>query len=173
MKLLLLEKNRIIKTNLPKSIEGNYWITNESKKNLVNVEASDNKWILKSNRDVKLSLNEDDSITSFYGEIELEANKMYYITDLINDFKYRLYCENTYDNELNQYSFSHENVRELIIGNDLKSSLQVSVSNDIKCNIDSFAKNQIKISFLNNCTYIYNLNIKVNMYINDTLYENK
>lgn len=174
MKLLLLEKNRIVKTTLPNNVEGNYWITNEAKKNLINVEAVNGKWILKSNRDIKLTMNdEDNNISDAFNEVEIKPNTMYSITDLLNDAKYEIYCENSYDNGYNQYKVSYNTTNQIIFGNDSKSSLQASENVDIKCNIPTFAKNQIKITFNNNYCYITNLNTRLNMYINDNLYDSK
>ena len=85
MKVLLLEKNRILKTNLPKVIEGNYWITNESKKNLVNIESKEGKWFVKSNRDIKIALEEpDDNISSFYEQLRNDDECKLYFFIIIN-----------------------------------------------------------------------------------------
>jgi len=172
MRVLLLEKNRLIKTNLPNKIEGNYWIVNENKKNLVNIEAIDGKWVIKGNREIKISLNYDlEENTNYINEIELSPNSMYFLVDNNNDITYKLYCENIYDDDFLQYKFSFDTLDKIILGNDSKTSLQASEEVDIKCNILSFAKNQIKITYDNSQFYITNLNPRINMYINNYISE--
>ena len=48
MKIILQDKKKLLTTKLPKEINGNYWLTDNDKKNIVNIEAIDNKWVLKN-----------------------------------------------------------------------------------------------------------------------------
>ncbi len=178
MKLFLLEKNRLIKTELPTLIEGNYWITDESKRNLLNVEARDNKWFIKSNRDVKLILNDNDdnienTLTNSFAELELISNKMFYCIDNLSEVIYKIYCDASYDLSFKQYQISRETLTEIIIGNNEKTSLTTSLVNNINCSLDSFAKNQIQIKFDEDNILITNLNTRINMYINGVNFETK
>ncbi len=174
MKLLLLEKNRILKTQLPSVIEGNYWITDEEHKNLVNVEARIDRWIIKSNSEVKLVAGESDTATNKYeDEMELFPHMMYYILNTNNDTLYKIYCDPDYDDTFRQFKFSYDVLDEFIIGNSRKSTLGISENIDVDCTFEYFAKNQISIEYKNNHFFIKNLNPRLSMYVNDTICEEK
>ena len=53
MKIVLMKSEKLENFVLPKNIYGNYWIfdydNDNKKRNLVNIEAIDNKLVLKSN----------------------------------------------------------------------------------------------------------------------------
>ena len=61
MKIVLMKSEKLENFVLPKNIYGNYWIfdydNDNKKRNLVNIEAIDNKWVLKSNFEVKVYVN--------------------------------------------------------------------------------------------------------------------
>ena len=62
MRISLIKNGRIYNTNLPQKISGSFWIEdkdkNNFKRNLINIEAKDGKWCLKSNFDTKVIYNE-------------------------------------------------------------------------------------------------------------------
>ena len=60
MKIILQDKKKLLTTKLPKEINGNYWLTDNDKKNIVNIEAIDNKWVLKNNEEIKILNNTSD-----------------------------------------------------------------------------------------------------------------
>lgn len=53
MIVTLIGKNTIYKTRLPKAAIGNYWITGENGKKLVNIEGKLGKWKITSNNFAK------------------------------------------------------------------------------------------------------------------------
>ena len=61
MKIVLMKSEKLENFVLPKNIYGNYWIfdydNDNKKRNLVNIEGVDNKWVLKSNFEVKVYVN--------------------------------------------------------------------------------------------------------------------
>ena len=75
MKIMLMDASKLVNLVLPKDIFGNYWIVNDRKENLVNVEAVDNNWVLKSNSEVKVFRN-----GTAVEETLLEEEKFYTIT---------------------------------------------------------------------------------------------
>ena len=93
MRILLLENKQLLTTILPTRVEGNYWITNENNKNLLNIEAIDGKWILKSNKEVKLIKDEtiDNEIASTISSLEIIPGKMYYCQDMNTETIYKIY----------------------------------------------------------------------------------
>ena len=58
LQISLIKNKEIINFQLPITIQGNYWITdidlNNQERNLVNIEAKDDKWILNSNFETKI-----------------------------------------------------------------------------------------------------------------------
>ena len=54
MKVILQDNTKLITLDLTKDVTGNYWLRDSKKNNLVNIEGIDNKWILKSNIDIKI-----------------------------------------------------------------------------------------------------------------------
>lgn len=62
MKIVLMKSEKLENFVLPKNIYGNYWIfdydNDNKKRNLVNIEGVDNKWVLKSNFEVKVYVND-------------------------------------------------------------------------------------------------------------------
>ena len=54
MQLVIIKAQKLRTFFLPSKINGNYWILAEDKSNLINVEASADKWVLRSNDDVKI-----------------------------------------------------------------------------------------------------------------------
>ena len=79
MRLILESNSNLNIINLPFIIDGNYWIINNNK-NLLNVEAKLNKWVITSNEEVKLSkvLNNNQlSNVNYLDEVILEENKYY------------------------------------------------------------------------------------------------
>ena len=61
MKVILQDNKRLLTTKLPEEVQGNYWITDYNKKNLVNIEAIDGKWVLNNNFDIKILSDGDNS----------------------------------------------------------------------------------------------------------------
>ena len=57
MRVSLIKNGKIYNTNLPHKVNGSFWIEdkdkNNLKRNLINIEAKDGKWQLKSNFETK------------------------------------------------------------------------------------------------------------------------
>ncbi len=98
MKLILLNQTKLTKLELPRKIEGSFWVVDELNKNanIVNVEAEGNNWILKENSDAKIIFN-----GSYVPSLKLESN----ISCIIeyNDKKMLLNVEKKYNKEINYY----------------------------------------------------------------------
>ena len=95
MQVSLIKNNEIKNFNLPLTVEGNYWIddidSNGESRNLVNIEALDGKWILKSNFETAVLIN-----NKFYEKVEL-ANYGFYTLKINNNEFVMLYCAPFYD----------------------------------------------------------------------------
>ena len=59
MKVVLFNDTRLQKLTLPKKIEGSFWLTDDlnNDNNIINIEAINDKWVLKGNQDAKIILN--------------------------------------------------------------------------------------------------------------------
>ena len=62
MRVSLLKNGRMYNLDLPSKVSGSFWIEdkdkNNQKRNLINIEASGGKWILKSNFETKIVVNQ-------------------------------------------------------------------------------------------------------------------
>ena len=117
MRLILESKDNINVTKLPNNIDGNFWIENGIK-NLVNVEAVDNKWILKSDVEVKISssfVNDKLSNVNYLDNIVLEENSHYFLFDTIEGTSYILYVLPSYEN-MDNFIVDYNQVGSIIIG---------------------------------------------------------
>ena len=96
MKVLLIKNGRIYHYNLPKEVKENFWITDidsyDNLRNLINVEASDGRWILTSNYETHIvdTQNMHDRVYlseyQFY-TIKNDSEKNYYYLYAIPDIE--------------------------------------------------------------------------------------
>lgn len=108
MIVTLIGKNVIYKTKLPKVTMGNYWITGENGKKLVNIEAKEGKWKVTSNRQTKIVNIQEFPQTNVEKLVKLPENiieqitleeysiNFIYVTDL-DDNLFVLYCSPAYE----------------------------------------------------------------------------
>lgn len=167
MKIILQEKEELLSFNLSKEVSGNYWISNSKRNNLVNIEAIDGKWILKSNIDFKIVKdvnNEEKEILTNINQldsIELKHYLSFYIVELSTNEMYKIYCMPIYDDSMIQLIIDYKNTTKITLGNN-KTAI-------INCNLSDFIKEQLIISFENGICRVKNNNIKVPLYINNIL----
>lgn len=167
MKLVLESKNNINITDLPYEINGNYWITYNSY-NLINVDAQENKWILKSNTDIKInknSINDKMANFSYIDSLILEENKYYYIVNINTKEEFILYSLPTY-----------ENFENFIVDYNQNNSLTVGVSEKsdiiLKSNILKDEILKIELNKNNNAVYFAKLSKTNRLFLNGGLSEN-
>lgn len=122
----LIGKNIVYKLNLPRTITGNYWLTDDKDRKLINIEGINNQWQLIN--DNYLEIYDFNSIEIDENKIRIDRNKtyrreaillkeyqMYGIVFKNVDELFVLYCEPTYED-----NFIHLNVKnttEITIGN--------------------------------------------------------
>ena len=162
MRVILESNNNLNVIKLPNQVNGNYWIVN-NQKNLLNVEAKDNKWIIKSNNEVKLckSLNNDKlSNINYIDEVILEENNHYFVTDIITKENYILYILPIYEH-MENFIIDYNKTKEIKIGRN---------NNDITINNELFDSNQIIIELdKNNNILLKNINLKNKLFVNNKL----
>jgi len=119
MRLVLECNNNINVTKLPNDINGNYWVINGTK-NLINVEARDNKWFIKSNAEIKISksLENNSNLTNinYLDEVVLEENNHYYLVDIVNKENFILYTIPSYE-KMDNFIVDYNQADKIIIGN--------------------------------------------------------
>lgn len=154
MKINLLKKDKLFELVLPHKVSGDYWVQDEdyscNYRNLINVEAVDGKWVIKSNEDVQIIYNNQIiSETYLFEGFECELNI------LVDKEKVTLKCEPVCDLTFSNYEVS--NSCELIIGNDSNCDIVYSSS--------KISPNNIKLKYNNNWI-IKNENRLIPVYVN-------
>ena len=156
MKIVLMKKERLISFTLPKIIIGSYWITdydeNNKKRSLINVEAKDGSWLLKSNADVKI-LNNGNSVNN----TPLNLYNFYVLS--LEKENIVLYTEPTIDNTY--VKLKVENNSEYLIGND---NTDITYASQIK---------NIKLEYKNYKWIVTDLNDSNLLYVNNINYKTK
>ena len=125
MIVTLIGKNVLYKTKLPKVTIGNYWITGENDKKLINIEGKNGNWKITSNNHVKIISARDVNFSNvsklskqsknIIEEISLSEYSMnyVYISDL-KDELFIIYCSPTY--EENYTRLRRKESKEILIG---------------------------------------------------------
>lgn len=162
MKVKLIGKTRVVSLTLPPKVYGNYWITNEGNENVINIEASENKWIIKSNSDVKI-VEEDRIVDS----LELKQNNFYSFLNVSNNEKYRIFVGETFDSKMLTLDILDSNSFSFCIGN--SSLSEGGKPNYISYENPNIHYNQVDINYNNGVYHIKNLFPDVNMYVNNYL----
>lgn len=135
MQLIIIKNNKIRYFFLPSKIFGNYWITDEYNNNLVNVEASEKGWVLRSNDEVKI-VNKDMYLDSIF----LISYSFCSLKKAGEKEPFLIYCSPTFDST-NKY---------LKVNDNDTISIGLNDDNDIIYNSQNVAPKHCSISFSNN-----------------------
>lgn len=162
MKVKLIGKTQLVNLILPQRIYGNYWITNENNENLINIEALENKWYIKSNDDVKIISNNE-----VIDSTELVQNHFYYFRDVESGEKYRVFVGETFDSKMLLLDFINNGDNVFYIGN--STSSEGGKPNYISYENEIVHYNQLEIVRQNGICKLTNLNPDVNVYVNNYL----
>jgi len=162
VKVKLIGKTQIVSLTLPQRVYGNYWITSENKENLINIEAVNNEWIIKSNSDIKI-IEEESVIDS----TKLIQNHFYHFFDVTNEERYRVFVGETFDSKMLLLDFVDKDNMSFTIGN--STSSEGGMANYISYENPNVHYNQIEITRNNNIYHLRNLNPDVSVYVNNYL----
>ncbi|MBE6155549.1 MAG: type VII secretion protein EssC [Firmicutes bacterium] len=162
MKVKLIGKTQIVSLTLPQRVYGNYWITSENKENLINIEAIDNKWIVKSNSDIKITQD-----NHYIEACELIENHFYHFFDVTTGEKYRVFVGETFDSHKLLLQFVDSGNMTFTIGN--SSSSEGGNPNYISYENPNIHYNQLEITRNNNIYRLRNLYPDVSVYVNNYL----
>jgi len=91
MNLYLFDDKNVVSFSLTTKIVGNYWMTDSNDKNIINIDAQNDEWIISGNDETKIYFN-----NSVFSSISLKKNAYYFIekegktyillaTNLVND----------------------------------------------------------------------------------------
>ncbi len=165
MKIMLLDKAQIINLILPNEVYGNYWITNAHKENLVNIEAIDGRWLIKSNSDVKVCKD-----SNVYDNLEITDGLVITLRNLESNEDYEVYCTLVYDNQALALKYNFNEAFTFYIGNNNASKEGNVFANWVSYDNEDMAYNQIQISYGKGKLFLKNLNTKVKLYVNNSLF---
>lgn len=108
MLITLIKKDKILNFTLPMEIRGNYWIkdkdANGKERNLINVEATDNSWILKSNLETQIFFN-----GKYCEKITAVIGNFYSLNVFNSNEKIMLYIRNVIDTSNISYEIVEKN----------------------------------------------------------------
>ena len=166
MKVVLMDTAKLVELILPEEVYGNYWVVNSEKENLVNIEAIDGAWVLKSNSDMKIFRN-GNPLT----DVRIENEKFYTIKDTATGKSYVIYVCPIYDENAIQLNITLENNSSWYIGNNIAKDYTAAFNNIISYEQNGFARNQLKLTYNEGVYTIFNLNPQIPMYVNGVLSE--
>lgn len=102
MKILLIKNNTLYHFHLPKEVKDNYWITDldnfNNARNLINIEAKNGVWYLKSNYETKIVSTERE-----YEEVPINLYNFYTIKNENENCFYYLYASESAENNIKKY----------------------------------------------------------------------
>ncbi len=176
MKITIIRENKLEHFILPEQVEGNYWVLYTDKrgksKELVNVIAQDNHWIMKQNKDVSI-ISLDGA--NRYEEVSLENDQFYFLN--LETEKMILFCSSFCDDNLLNYDITSANAipigqdesNTIVMNNPLVRSVQLKIQFDEKGAVLSptgngvYLNNKIisanKFLTIGDIIYIYGLKI--------------
>ena len=159
MRVSTIKAKKIDNLILPEKVEGSYWIsgtdTNGITKNLISIEAENNKWKLISNEEVYCTVN--GQVQPF---VYLEVGRFYTILNEIGKETFLLYCSPV---EMNYqcYDIQTELSSGITIGSNQNNTIIYQGIDDVACKIQAMDN---KIYVLDNKSRygVYLNNIRVN-----------
>ena len=155
MKVSIIRTSNIKNIILPEIVDGSYWISgldiNGNKKNLISIEADNDKWKLISNTEVYYA-DKGVMIPSIY----LENYKFYSIVNSTDNENFLLYCAPVLE-KYNTYELSDNLDKGISIGSSSKCLISYGILDDVSCQI---IKKDKKIVVINN-------NAKNGIYVNN------
>lgn len=156
MIIRLIKKTKIYNFSLPTKVVGNYWVTDNDRlgnnRNLINVEAEDGKWKIKSDFETKI-MSASEELEYAY----LKENSIYYLKiNNENEFVI-LYCSPSLDEKVSKLQLNRNG--DIIIGNDQQCH--------ISYNHPLVSKQHAKLSFSNGKWRIEDLTSKYGTYVNN------
>ncbi|MBR2587815.1 MAG: type VII secretion protein EssC [Bacilli bacterium] len=160
MLLYVFSKDEMTILRLPAIINGNYWLKNKNPNgeynNLINIEAKDNKWMMKSNEDASISFN-GNPVTSIF-----VAVYNVYVVKTATEFLF-IYAVPSNSMFLNKYNITKQS--QILIGK--------ANNCDILYQDGLIADNHAKIVFNQGSWVIDNIDERFGTYVNNVRIKSK
>jgi len=118
VRLFLIGKNRLTNFELPRIVEGSFWITNEDQENIISVEANNNQWYFINNE--KYYVNDKKDVFSNFSLLEHRYYSLKSETE-----QYLVYVAETFDPTFQLYQIS-DNIT-LTIGSSKRDTLNYQI----------------------------------------------
>lgn len=156
MIIRLIKKTKIYNFSLPTKISGNYWIKdddrNGNERNLINVEAIEGTWRIKSDFETKIMSGSKELESAYLKEYNL------YFLKVNTDGEYViLYCSPSIDPEISKLRVNRNG--DIVIGNDPNAHINYSYP--------LVSRQHAKLSFNQGIWTIKDLNSKYGTYVNN------
>ena len=156
MIIRLIKKTKIYNFSLPTKVAGNYWITDDDRsgnnRNLINVEAEDGKWKIKSDFETKI-MSGNQEIDSAY----LSDNSIYFLKINTDNEFVILYCSPSINDKENKLQIIRAG--DILIGNDFNAH--------INYNHTLVSKQHARLNYNNGIWTIQDLSSKYGTYVNN------
>lgn len=152
----LIKKTKMYNFTLPTKVAGNYWLTDDDRsgnnRNLINIEAEDGKWKIKSDFETKV-MSGNQEIDSAY----LVENNLYFLKINTDNEYVILYCSPSNNQKENKILVVRNG--DIIIGNDFNAH--------INYNHTLVSKQHAKLIYNSGSWVIQDLNSKYGTYVNN------
>ncbi len=148
MYLYLYDDEKIITFSLPSKKIGNFWMTDDNNKNIVNISVENGDWIMSGAENTKI-------ITNGNSEKVILRQNYYYIVEK-NEKRYVLYA-----GKLNDETFEY-----FIVPDNSSVKIGKSANNEISINLPYFADTQLILNYENQIWKLRK-NEKTLIYVND------
>ena len=156
MRVSIINVNKIKNLLLPSSVEGSFWISdtdsNGIKRNLISIDADNNRWKLCSNKEVYYI----DNSAMRQPFVYLEENKFYTIKNDIEKKTFLIYCSPT------NISYDYYQLNE-----QLESGISIGSSNGCIISYNFLEAMACSIKQEENKIYIIDNNSKYGVYVNN------
>lgn len=156
MIIRLIKKTKIFNFSLPTKVEGNYWITDDDRlgniRNLINIEAVDGKWKIKSNFETKIISGQDELEYTYlqeYGTYFLRISNE-------NEFVI-LYCSPSIEKNINKLQLIRGG--NIVIGSD--DIAHITYRNPL------VSRQHAKLTYNNGNWFLTDLTSKYGTYVNN------
>lgn len=162
MKIILESKDNIKMIRLPNEVSGNYWVLDNSSKNLLNIEAKEGKWIVRSNQEVKLYkdvITNELGNSSYISETIVEEYMHFNIFDYTSNKVYIMYVLPSFE-KMENLVFDFLKYEKIEIG---KNNCEININNDL------FSEKQLLIQLdkQTNKIIVKNLNTSISLFVNN------
>ena len=123
MNLYLFDEREIVLFTLPENKIGNFWMTDENGKNVINIVAKDNEWVLSGSNNSKI-INGSNYVDNMILKI-----KSFYMIEK-NDKRYLLFADNILDNTFNTFNYVGSDMVSVGSGSDCVISYAIQNINN-------------------------------------------